>query len=137
MHKILVIDDDAAVSAAMQLILETEGYSVACAGGGEAGLALLRTTDFDIAIVDMFMPGMSGLDTIAHIREQTTRLPVIAISGTAARVDRSGTSVDVLAKAKQLGTAAVINKPFRPRELIATVERCLAEQAGGTAGAAS
>jgi len=82
----------------------------------------------------MFMPGLSGLDTIARIRARAPRLPVIATSGTAARVDRSGSAVDVLAKASALGTAAVINKPFRPRDLVATIERCLAQDADEAAG---
>ena len=131
MHRILLIDDDAAVSAAMQLILEHDGYAVSCASGGEAGLALLAEKEFDLAIVDIFMPGLSGLDTIALIRERAPHLPVIAASGTAARADKSGAGVDVLAKATALGTSAVINKPFRPRDLIAVIERCLPSTVAG------
>lgn len=126
MHRILFIDDDPAVSAAVQLVLEHEGYSVALAGGGEAGLELLSSSEFDLAIVDIFMPGLSGLETIAQIRQRRPNLPVIATSGTAARLDRPGSPADVLAQASELGTAAVINKPFRPRDLFATIERCLA-----------
>ncbi len=126
MRRILLIDDDPAVSAAMQLILENEGYSVTLAGSGEEGLKLLASSEFDLAIVDMFMPGLGGLETIALIRQRTPSLPVIATSGTAPRAERPGSSVDVLARASELGTAAVINKPFRPRDLFATIERCLA-----------
>lgn len=125
MRRILLIDDDPSVSAAVQLILEHEGYSVTLAGSGEAGLALLSAAAFDLAMVDMFMPGLGGLETIARIRKHAPDLPVIATSGTAARLDRSGAAPDVLAQASQLGTAAVINKPFRPRDLFATIERCL------------
>ncbi len=125
MRRILLIDDDPSVSAAVQLILEHEGYAVTLAGSGEAGLALIATTEFDLAIVDMYMPGLSGLETIARIRERAPALPVVATSGTAARAARAGPEADVLARAGELGTKAVIYKPFRPRDLFATIARCL------------
>jgi two-component system response regulator PilR (NtrC family) len=128
--RILLIDDDPSVSAAVQLILEHDGYAVVSAGSGEAGLELMSSCDFDLAIVDIFMPGLGGLETIARIRRLAPDLPVVATSGTASRRDRSGSVPDVLARAADLGTAAVIYKPFRPRDLVATIERCLAASSG-------
>jgi CheY-like chemotaxis protein len=122
MRRVLLIDDDPAVGAAVQLVLEHEGYAVSLAASGEAGLELLSAAEFDVAIVDMFMPGLGGLETISLIRRRAPALPVIATSGTTAGVGRGP---DVLARATELGTAAVINKPFRPRDLFATIERCL------------
>lgn len=132
MHRILIIEDDAAVRAALELILDHEGYSVAVAADGDAGLDLLRSDAFDLVIVDIFMPGRGGLETISEIRQTSPNLPVIATSGAAARAGAPGSANDVLGKAVQRGAACVIHKPFRPRDLLQAIERCLA---GGTGDA--
>jgi len=129
MHRILIIEDDAAVRAAVELILDHEGYSVAVAADGEAGLDLLRSAAFDLVIVDIFMPGRGGLETISLIRQTSPNLPVIATSGAGARAGAPGAADDVLGKAVQLGASCVIHKPFRPRDLLQAIEQCLA---GGT-----
>ena len=129
MHRILIIEDDAAIRAAVELILDHEGYSVALAPDGDAGLDLLRSAAFDLVIVDIFMPGRGGLETIPLIREISPKLPVIATSGASARGSASGSTDDVLGKAIEFGAACVIHKPFRPRDLLQAIEQCLA---GGT-----
>ncbi len=120
MCRVLLIDDDAAVGAAVKLVLELEDHAVTLADSGQAGLALLANDEFDVAIVDMFMPGLGGLETMSLIRQRAPALPIIATSGTLA----SGGS-DVLAKAAGHGAATVIHKPFRPRDLLAAIQRCL------------
>jgi CheY-like chemotaxis protein len=132
MHRILIIDDDAAVRSAIQLILDYEGYSVVAAADGFAGLDLLGSAVFDLAIVDIFMPGRDGLETIALIRQSAPDLPVIATSGAAVRADSSDSPDDVLGKATRLGAACVIHKPFRPRELLQAIKRCLPQVEGET-----
>ena len=136
MTQILIIEDDAAVRAAVELILEHEGYSVSVAADGDAGLDLLRSAAFDLVIVDIFMPGRGGLETISEIRQTSPTLPVIATSGAAARAGVPGTGNDVLGKAMQLGAACVIHKPFRPRDLLQAIERGLAAGADGSTGSA-
>jgi CheY-like chemotaxis protein len=124
MQRILVIEDDPAIRSAVELILDTEGYTVTAAADGDAGLALLRTGTFDLAIVDMFMPGRSGLETIGLIREYAPALPVIATSGLSARGDGSNGN-DMLGRSVAAGATCVIHKPFRPKDLLQTIARCL------------
>jgi CheY-like chemotaxis protein len=124
MPRILLIDDDAAVRSAISLILDQEGHAVIAAEDGQAGLDLARETGFDIAIVDMFMPGLDGVETIARLRAMRPNLPIIATSGAVAR-GQSGASSDVLATAAERGAAMVIHKPFRPRELLQAIAKCL------------
>jgi CheY-like chemotaxis protein len=130
MPRILVIEDDPAIRAAVELILDNEGYSVTPASDGDAGLALLRAETFDLAIVDIFMPGRSGLETISLIREHAPAMPVVATSGLSARGDGAHPADDVLGQALQRGASCIIHKPFRPRDLLQTVERCLDGGAG-------
>jgi CheY-like chemotaxis protein len=125
MQRILVIEDDPAIRAAVELILDHEGYSVALAPDGDAGLDLVRSAAFDLVIVDIFMPGRGGLETIGLIRQHAPNLPVVATSGLSARGDGSRSADDVLGQAISLGAACVLHKPFRPRDLLQTVERCL------------
>ena len=124
MARILLIDDDDAVRSAISLILDQEGHAVAAAHDGQAGLDLLASAAFDLVMVDMFMPGLGGLETMARIRALTPNLPVIAISGAVAR--QPSTAADVLAAASATGATLVIQKPFRPRELLQAIATCLA-----------
>ena len=125
-RRILLIDDDAAVRSAISLILDQGGYTVVDAEDGYAGLDLVKTELFDLAIVDMFMPGLDGLETIAQIRQQSASLPIIATSGAVGR-SYSGATSDVLAAAADKGASCVIHKPFRPRELLEAIAKCLSE----------
>jgi CheY-like chemotaxis protein len=134
MQRILLIDDDDAVRAAISLILDQEGYTVIAAEDGYAGLRHVEAASFDLAIVDMFMPGLDGIETITAIRALTPTLPIIATSGAVAR-NQSGGSSDVLATATERGAAMVVHKPFRPRELLQAIATCLAADAAAAGSA--
>jgi CheY-like chemotaxis protein len=134
MQRILLIDDDSAVRAAISLILDQEGYAVTAAEDGHAGLRLVKETRFDLAIVDMFMPGLDGIATITAIRALAPTLPIIATSGAVAR-NQSGVSSDVLATATERGAAMVVHKPFRPRELLQAIAQCLATDSAASSSA--
>lgn len=128
MQRILLIDDDGAVRAAISLILEQEGYDVTAAEDGQAGIDLAKASTFDLAIVDMFMPGLDGIETIAAIRRLAPALPIIATSGAVAR-QNGGDATDVLSTATERGASMVVHKPFRPRELLQAISACLAAAA--------
>ena len=64
MGRIVVIDDDEAILQSCRTILEDEGHEVEVAPGAEAGLALLRRNSFDLALIDLKMPRMNGLETL-------------------------------------------------------------------------
>ena len=125
MTQILIIDDERSVAASIKTLLEYEGFEVAVAEDGRQGVDLFAANPFDLVIVDMFMPGMDGLDTIKALRESREGVPIIAISGFTSR----GTAVpetDVLATAVKLGAACSLHKPFRRRDIVQAVMGCIA-----------
>ena len=124
MAKILVVDDDPAVQLTIQLLLERAGHSVDVASDGRKGLAKFETDEFDLLCLDVFMPGMDGLETMRHIHQRRPRMPIIVISGRPIMPDL-GTELDYLAMATKLGAVCSLPKPFKPATLLATVADCL------------
>lgn len=124
MRRILVIDDDRSVRTAIKTLLEREGFEVVAVENGRAGLEALESTPFDVVIVDIFMPGMDGLETITAFHRRAPLVPIIAMSGFMFR-DSAMPAPDFLSMATKLGAAYSLHKPFRPRELIAAVHTCL------------
>jgi len=122
--KILVVDDDPAVQLTIRLVLERAGHSVDVAGDGRKGLAKFEAGDFDLLCLDVFMPGMDGLETMRHIHQSRPRIPIIVISGRPI-VPELGTEPDYLAMATKLGAVRSLPKPFKPATLLATVADCL------------
>jgi CheY-like chemotaxis protein len=120
--KILVIDDDANVSQAMHAILAQRRYETVLAPRATAGLLALTFHRFNLVIVDIFMPGLGGLDTIARIRKQSA-IPIIAASGFRLR---HMPDIDYRASALRSGATACLRKPFTPFQLLAAVDKCLA-----------
>jgi CheY-like chemotaxis protein len=123
--KILVVDDDPAVQLTIRLLLERAGYSVIVASDGEKGLAAFETADFDLLFLDIFMPGMDGLETMRIVHRKRPTIPIIVISGRPLTPELTA-EPDFLAMATKLGAICSLPKPFKPAELLATVEGCLA-----------
>jgi CheY-like chemotaxis protein len=69
---ILIVDDDIAVQAVVRLLLERDGHEVVVAGDGLKGLKIFETGKFDLLIVDIFMPGTDGLETMRLVHQQKT-----------------------------------------------------------------
>jgi CheY-like chemotaxis protein len=90
---------------------------------GHDGAEAIEAYAFDLAIVDIFMPGMNGLETIKVFRESAPTLPVIAISGYVFR-DASEPAPDFLRMAVDLGAAACLRKPFTGTQLLEAVAAC-------------
>jgi CheY-like chemotaxis protein len=126
MHRILVIDDDKSVGTAIRTVLEHDGYEVALVHDGRGGIAAAEPGQFDVVIVDIFMPGMDGLETIRHILHQAPLIPIIAISGFTFRGPSDATP-DFLRMAAKLGATHTLQKPFRPNDLLNAVESCLSQ----------
>jgi CheY-like chemotaxis protein len=127
MARILVVDDDQAIRTVAKTVLELHGHQAEIVADGRDGLRKLETESYDLLIVDIFMPGMDGLETIRLVNERKPDLPIIVISGQAFR-SASGQSPDFLSMATKLGATQSLQKPFRSQELLSAVERCL--QAG-------
>ncbi len=103
-HKILVIDDDEGIVFALKQLFLKDGYDVASAGDAFAGLALLPDENPTLVVMDINMPGMSGLDTLREIKKTHPTLPVIMVTG-------YGT-VDTAVRAMQFGAFDYLTKPL-------------------------
>ena len=121
MARILVIDDEVHVRNAIQLILEYRGHHVVVAESGQRGVAAIEAYAFDAVIVDIFMPGMDGFETIRILRESAAKAAIIAISGYAFR-EVAGSAPDFLKMACSLGATCCLRKPLNARDIIGAVE---------------
>jgi CheY-like chemotaxis protein len=122
--KILIVDDDIAVQATIRLLLERAGHSVVVAGDGRKGLAAFQTGDFELLFLDIFMPGMDGLEMMRLIHQQQPLIPIIVISGRPIASDPTA-GPDFLTMATKLGAVRSLQKPFKPAALLAAVSDCL------------
>src|ERR1700721_1900437 len=77
---ILVIDDEAAIRESLEVLLTLEGYSVRMAIDGEQGLRILELENFDLVLLDLALPGQSGLELLAQIKERQPELAGIRIT---------------------------------------------------------
>ena len=111
--RILVVEDERPIAEFVQRGLEAEGYSVSCAYDGEEGLAMARTGDYALVILDVLLPKKSGLDVIKEIREQDEALPVVMLTALA--------ETDDVVAGLDLGASDYLTKPFAFAELLARI----------------
>lgn len=123
MARILVIDDEASVRLTIKTILESRGHQVVLAETGHRGIAITEIYAFDIVIVDIFMPGMNGLDTIKVLRRCEPKVKIIAISGYSFRASAATPAPDFFRMAVDLGASCCLHKPFRATELIEAIDK--------------
>ncbi len=83
MGTILIVDDDPQLRQSFEKLLTAEGHTVRTASTGEAALTLVKTSIPDLVIMDVRMPGMSGLETFQALHEIEPKLPVIILTDTA------------------------------------------------------
>lgn len=114
---VLVIDDNEAIITYLRTLLELRGHRVFTALNGRQGLEVFEREIPDIVLVDLHMPGMSGLTFIAEIRKTVYDLPIIVISG-------QGTLADAI-KVTRYGAWDYIAKPINQEELDFSISNCL------------
>ena len=112
-NKILVIEDDADINTLLKKILERAGYEAETAFSGTEGRLLLKLNTYDLVLLDLMLPGLSGEELLTEIRK-TLRMPVIALTAKAGLSDK----VNVLG----LGADDYITKPFEKQELLARIQ---------------
>jgi DNA-binding response OmpR family regulator len=107
--KILIVDDEKNVRLNYRMTLETEGYTIFEAVSGAGALEELVVRSFDLAILDMRMPGMDGLELLAKMREFRIEVPSMIVT--------AYSDVPHAVKAMKLGAIDFLQKPLRPEEL--------------------
>jgi len=118
---VLIIEDDPSLRDSLQRTLRGKRYHVLEAGEGGEGMMLLRTHAVDVVLVDMFMPGKEGVETVRELRRSYPNLKIIAMSGGGTKGE-----VDVLLVAKAMGCHHTLVKPFSGDDLIKAIEAQLA-----------
>jgi len=104
MRHVLIIDDEAEIRQSLKGVLEDEGYAVATAESGEAGVEALRKKSADVVLLDIWLPQMDGLDALSKIRELENAPEVIIISGHA--------TIETAVRATKLGAFDFLEKPL-------------------------
>jgi DNA-binding NtrC family response regulator len=115
---ILVIDDEPNILTTVRRSLELEGYAVEVAGSGAAGLAKLGERDIDLVLLDVMMPGETGLDVLPKLRAAKPETMVVMMSGNA--------TIETAVQATKGGAFDFIEKPLSGDKLLLTVQNTLA-----------
>src|SRR5579863_4921354 len=116
--RILVIDDEAGIRESLEVLLTLEGYSVQMAVDGEEGLAMLERGSYDLVLLDLALPGQTGLELLPQIHERYPELPVVMITA-------YGT-VDNVVEAVRAGAENFVQKPWDNEKLLADIRSAVA-----------
>jgi two-component system cell cycle response regulator CtrA len=120
--RVLLIEDDSAVAQSIELMLKSESFNVYTTDLGEEGIDLGKIYDYDIILLDLNLPDMSGFDVLRKLRVSKVRTPVLILSGLANIED----------KIKGLGFGAddYMTKPFHKDELVARIHAIVRRSKG-------
>ncbi|MDI6666521.1 response regulator transcription factor [Leuconostoc falkenbergense] len=117
MTKILVVDDEVAISTLLQYNLEQNGFEVTTAGDGSSAYQLAKSEQFDAILLDLMLPNVDGMTVLKQIRQDKITTPVILVTAKGDEFDR--------VFGLELGADDYITKPFSPREVIARLKAVL------------
>ena len=118
MQRILIIDDDESIRRAIRRLLLVAGFLVQVAVNGAEGMRQFLGGQFELVIVDIWMPEMDGLETLMEIRRNTPEAKVIVMSGGGGGMEPTSQ----LKRAKELGAVATLTKPFPLCDLLQAVQ---------------
>src|SRR5215467_1978555 len=120
--RVLLIEDDSAMARSIELMLRSEGFNVYTTDLGEEGIDLGKLYDYDIIVLDLQLPDMSGFEVLKALRVAKVQTPVLILSGNAI----------VEAKVKALGFGAddYMTKPFHKDELVARIQAVVRRSKG-------
>ncbi len=120
MNKILIVEDDADLANGLEINLKKEGYKVLKAAAGEEAIKIALHDCPDLILLDVMLPGISGLEVCRELRKKSIATPIIMLTAKGDELDR------VLGL--ELGADDYVTKPFGLRELLARVHVCLRRQ---------
>ena len=118
--RILIVDDEEVLRDVLEAVLRREGFDVVLAASGEEALSVLDGEEVDLVILDIMLPGISGIDTLRSIRISNPNLPVIIIT--------AFSSIDGAIEAMKHGAFHYIPKPFKNEEVVITVNKALEQR---------
>jgi CheY-like chemotaxis protein len=121
MTTVLVCDDEPVLRGLIRATLDADGHSLVEAEDGEQALQLARSVRPDIILLDLMMPGRTGIEVLEELRRdpQLGTTPVVMLTARAQAADRDA--------AERAGADGFLPKPFSPRELVRVVEELLGE----------
>jgi two-component system, NtrC family, nitrogen regulation response regulator NtrX len=119
-ESILVVDDESGVRASLSGILGDEGYAVETLETGEACLTALETRRYDLILLDVWLPGMDGLETLTRLRESDPEVPVVVISGHG--------NIETAVKAVRQGAQDFVEKPLSLEKTLLAVRNALRQR---------
>jgi len=111
--RVLLIEDDSSLAQSIELMLKTESFNVYTTDLGEEGLDLGRLYDYDIILLDLNLPDMSGFEVLRSLRVSKVKTPILILSGVA--------SIEHKVKGLGYGADDYMTKPFHKTELIARI----------------
>lgn len=120
--RILVIEDEIKLQSQIRHKLEAEGFMVDTCNDGNEGLYIANEYPLDAAVIDIGLPGISGLDVIKALREQGNRLPILILTARDSWQDK--------VKGLEIGADDYLTKPFQVEELLARVKALLRRATG-------
>src|SRR5213083_1181547 len=118
--RVMIVDDEEVLRDVLEVVLRREGFDVVLAASGEEALNLLDTEDVDLIILDVMLPGISGIDTLRAIRIANPNLPVVVIT--------AFSSIYGAIEARKHGAFHYIPKPFKNEEVVLTVNKALEQR---------
>jgi DNA-binding NtrC family response regulator len=118
--RVLIVDDEEVLRDVLEVVLRREGFDIVTAASGEEALSLLDGEEVDLAILDVMLPGISGIDTLRAMRISNPHLPVIVIT--------ASSSIDGAIEAMKHGAFHYIPKPFKNDEVVLTVNKALEQR---------
>ena len=119
-RSVLVVDDDRAMSEFLVSLLDEEGFTAEGAASAEQALECLRCRDFDAVLSDVKMPGISGIELVAEVRELCPGTPVVLMTAFG--------SIETAVQAMRAGAFHYITKPFQRDEVLVVLEKAMAQR---------
>jgi CheY-like chemotaxis protein len=121
MANVIIVEDNAFMREVLATLVRSLGHRVSEAGGAAEALGLLRgQTRFELAIIDIVLPGMSGIELARRIRAESAATAIVAVSGYV-----GDGSTDAVAALREIGVAEILRKPVAPVDFEAAIHNAL------------